>query len=140
MTPLKLGELTDYRVPYDADMDVHVWERWVGYTWVRGDQIYGYKESLELYECIEEFGGRTFWVRKYGPIQEPPPPPPPEPPSLFAKRALTMDELLDPTLFDPQYYEPILDRMVASGELTADAPSCVPARPTRPSPIRGELR
>lgn len=34
-----------------------------------------------------------------------------EPPSLFAKRELTEDELLDPGLFCKSVYEPLLDKM-----------------------------
>ena len=124
-----------YKVPHDAEMHVHEFERWVGYIWRRGDQIFGYKESLELYECVETFAGPTHWVRRHGDIREPAPP---EAPSIFATRPLTLDELLDPDLFNPLCYEPILDRMVAAGQLTADGPSLAP--PSRPNPIRPEWR
>jgi len=108
----------DFPVPHYAKMQ-RVWEtpyhEVVIWTWTENGQQFGYKLPVTpgLFEEIYEFGSRepvqTICTL---PIQAPPPPPPPEPASLFAKRELTEDELLDSNLFNPLAYEPVLDRMM----------------------------
>lgn len=86
------------------------------YTWkTDAGETMAYKMPISSYDLIEVFEmGSREPVAVFPNVGFSPPPPPKsvEPPSLFAKRELTEDELLDPGLFCKSVYEPELDRIV----------------------------
>jgi hypothetical protein len=67
--------------------------------------------EVERYEIFEYGSAAPVVIPNVG-FSTPLPRKSVEPPSLFAKRELTEDELLDPGLFCKSVYEPVLDTIV----------------------------